>query len=176
MRRRWKFSVLAGALLTITGLIGATVPASAAVSGSSSAAAATAPAVAAAAPNCGKGVGPRKLLASYRTKRYGTSGYRTVTLYCGNSTYGYRHLEPHVGQYFGGWGNFDQSIRDTLLAPAKIVEQTNGNYVYSAPIYQCFYAGYYYIWTFFVVRTINTGTIVTAYGREGRRVNESCPV
>jgi hypothetical protein len=45
----------------------------------------------------------------------------------------------------------------------------------SAPIYQCFYAGYYIIWTFFVIPEISSGKIVTAYGRPGRTVNESCP-
>ena len=44
-----------------------------------------------------------------------------------------------------------------------------------APIYQCFYAGYYIIWKFFVIPEISTGKIVTAYGRPGRTVNESCP-
>jgi len=29
------------------------------------------------------------------------AGYRTVTLYCGNNAYGYRRLEPRIGQYFG---------------------------------------------------------------------------
>jgi hypothetical protein len=63
----------------------------------------------------------------------------------------------------------------TLKAPAKVVAQANGNYLESAPIYQCFFAGYYIIWTFFVVPQISSGTIVTAYGREGRTVNQSCP-
>jgi len=56
------------------------------------------------APNCGSGVRPRKVVATYRAKRYQRGGYRTDTLYCGNSNYGYRHLRPHIGQYFGGWG------------------------------------------------------------------------
>jgi hypothetical protein len=63
-------------------------------------------------PNCGKGVGVRKVVATYRAKRIGTGGYRTDTLYCGvggSRGYGYRHLEPHVGQYFGGWQNFSFS-------------------------------------------------------------------
>ena len=30
-------------------------------------------------------------------KRYEAGGYRTDTLYCGNSDYGYRHLEQHIG-------------------------------------------------------------------------------
>lgn len=44
----------------------------------------------------------------------------------------------------------------------------------SAPIYQCFYAGYI-IWKFFVIPEISSGQIVTAYGRPGRTVDESCP-
>jgi hypothetical protein len=63
----------------------------------------------------------------------------------------------------------------TLKAPASIVAQKNGNYMESAPIYQCFYAGYYIIWTFFVIPQIESGTIVTAYGREGKTVNGPCP-
>jgi hypothetical protein len=66
-------------------------------------------------------------------------------------------------------------MAQTLKAPAAIVPQANGNYMESAPIYQCFYAGYYIIWTFFVIPQISSGTIVTAYGRQGKRVNESCP-
>jgi hypothetical protein len=73
------------------------------------------------------------------------------------------------------------STRDPFRSPgssragAAIVPQANGNYMESAPIYQCFFAGYYIIWTFFVIPEISSGTGVTAYGREGKRVNESCP-
>jgi hypothetical protein len=128
-----------------------------------------------AAPNCGKGVRPRKVVATYKAKRYGTGGYRTDTLYCGNGAYGYRHLQPHIGQYFGGWATFSFSIAQVLKAPAKTVVQANGNYLKSAPIYQCFFAGYYVIWTFYVVPNIKSGSIVTAYGRRGKTVNRSCP-
>lgn len=128
-----------------------------------------------AAPNCGKGARPRKIVAKYKAKRHQARGYRTDILYCGNSKYGYRHLKPHVGQYFGGWGNFSFSIAQVLLAPATWVVQKNGNFLESAPIFQCFFQGYYIIWTFYVVPQIRSGTIVTAYGREGRRVNQPCP-
>jgi hypothetical protein len=61
-------------------------------------------------------------------------------------------------------------------APAAIVPQPNGNYLESAPIYQYFYsASYYKIWTFFVSSEISSGQIVTAYGRQGKTVCESCP-
>jgi len=177
-RLRTAFAAVSGALLLVFSLVAAS-PASAATNAVRTGSVAMAPGgttlVSAASPNCGKGVGPRKVVGTYKTKRVGTGGYRTVTLYCGNSSYGYRHLEPHVGQYFGGWGNFNFSIGVTLKAPGKVVTQDNGNYVYSAPVYQCFYEGYYIIWTFFVVRTIVSGSIVTAHGREGRRVNTSCP-
>jgi hypothetical protein len=131
-----------------------------------------------ATPNCGKGVGPRKVVARYKAKRVGTAGYRTVTLYCGDAGahgYGYRHLEPHVGQYFGGWGSFNFSIAQVLKVPAHVVTQSNGNYRESGPIYQCFYAGYHYIWTFYVVRTIVSGSIITAYGSRGKKINQPCP-
>ena len=129
-------------------------------------------------PNCGKGVGPRKVVATYKAKRYKASGYRTDTLYCGvggDHGYGYRHLEPHIGEYYGGWQNFTFSIAQTLKAPATVVVQKNGNYLESAPIYQCFYEGYYIIWTFFAFPEIESGSIVTAYGRKGKKVNEPCP-
>lgn len=132
----------------------------------------------AASPNCGKGVRVRKVVATYKAKRYKASGYRTDTLYCGVGGargYGYRHLEPHVGQYFGGWSNFSFSIAQTVKAPAQVVVQSNGNYRDYAPIYQCFYAGYYYIWKFYVVKGIASGSIVTAYGSRGKKVNTSCP-
>ncbi|MGH3202400.1 MAG: hypothetical protein ACRDOA_00225 [Streptosporangiaceae bacterium] len=135
---------------------------------------ASAPGVAA-VPGCGKGANVRKVVATYKARKYRAAGYRTDTLYCGNSSYGYRHLEPHIVQYFGGWPSFAFALAQTLKAPARVVVQDNGNYLESAPIYQCFFAGYYIIWTFFVVPQVSSGTIVTAYGREGRRVNESCP-
>ena len=128
-----------------------------------------------ASPNCGKGVCPRKVVATYKAKRVGKGGYRTDTLYCGNSAYGYRHLQKHIGEYFGGWGNFSFSIAQTLQAPAHVLVQSNGNYRESAPIYQCFYAGYYYIWTFYVVPVIKSGSIVTAYGSKGKKVDQPCP-
>ena len=128
------------------------------------------------APNCGKGARPRKVVAKYKAKRHEKGGYRKDTLYCGNSKYGFRHLEPHIAQYFGGWGNFNFSITQVLKKPATWVVQENGNFLESGPIYQCFFQGYYIIWTFFIVPQIQSGTIVTAYGREGRRVNQSCPV
>lgn len=129
-----------------------------------------------AVPGCGKGANVRKVVAMYKAKKYLVAGYRTDTLYCGTiRIYGYRHLEQHIAQYFGGWPSFTFAMTQTLKAPARVVVQDNGNYLESAPIYQCFYAGYYIIWTFFVVPEISSGTIVTAYGREGRRVNQSCP-
>jgi hypothetical protein len=93
-----------------------------------------------ATPNCGRGVGPRKIVGKYKAKRHDKGGYRTDTLYCGNSKYGYRHLKPHIAQYFGGWGNFSFSIGAVLKKPAHWVVQANGNFRESAPIYQCFYA------------------------------------
>jgi hypothetical protein len=135
----------------------------------------------AAAPNCGKGVTARKVIARYSAKQYDKGGYRTDVLFCGNSKYGYRHLSPHVGQYFGGWGAFSFSIAEVLKVPAVFRKQSNGNFLESAPIYQCFYdedGGYFYVWTFTVIATITGakyGTIVTAYGHRGRRVNELCP-
>jgi len=134
----------------------------------------SAPAIAA-VPGCGKGASVRKVVATYKARKHQAAGYRTDTLYCGNSSYGYRHLEPHIAQYFGGRPSFSFAMAQTLQAPARVVSQDNGNYLESAPIYQCFYAGYYIIWTFFVVPEISSGTIVTAYGREGRRVSQSCP-
>lgn len=135
---------------------------------------ASAPAIAA-VPGCGKGANVRKVVATYKARKYKADGYRTDTLCCGNSDYGYRHLEPHVGQYFGGWASFSFAIAQTLKAPATVVAQGNGNYRESAPIYQCFYAGYYVIWTFFVIPRISSGAIVTAYGSKGKTVQESCP-
>jgi hypothetical protein len=81
-----------------------------------------------AVPNCGTGVRVRKVVAQYRAKRVGTGGYRTDFLYCGDSDYGYRHLKPHAGQYFGGWENFNFSIRQVLRKPQNTIQQENGNY------------------------------------------------
>jgi hypothetical protein len=135
----------------------------------------SAPAIAA-VPGCGKGANVRKVVATYKAKKYEGSAYRTDTLYCGNDDYGYRHLEQHIGQYFGGWASFSFAMAQTLKAPATFVAQENDNYQERAPIYQCFYsAGYYIIWTFIVISRISSGAIVTAYGRPGRTVNEPCP-
>src|SRR5712691_9973855 len=128
-----------------------------------------------AVPNCGKGVRPRKIVGKYKAKRHNKGGYRTDLLYCGGAKYGYRHLQPHVPQYFGGWGNFNFSIGAVLKKPADWVVQPNGNFRESAPIFQCFFAGYYFIWTFYVVPNIQSGTIVTAYGHKGRKVDKPCP-
>jgi hypothetical protein len=131
--------------------------------------------VIAATPGCGKGANVRKVVATYKARKHNAGGYRTDTLYCGNIRYGYRHLEPHIGQYFGGWASFSFAMAQTLKAPATIGVQPNGNYKETAPIYQCFYAGYYVIWTFVVIPQISSGAIVTAYGSKGKTVDESCP-
>src|ERR1700722_19700882 len=165
---RTALAIGTSAMLVIACVLGTTASASAAVSTARAGFRAAAPGgvtsvAPAASPNCGKGVGPRKVVATYKAKRIGIGGYRTATLYCGNSAYGYRHLEPHVGQYFGGWESFSFAIAQILKAPVQVVTQSNGNYRESGPIYQCFYAGYYYIWTFYVVKGIKSASIVTAY-------------
>jgi hypothetical protein len=115
-------------------------------------------------------------------KRFNAKGYRTATLYCGKYTpphgYGYRHLKVHIGQYFGGWETFDFSIRKILLKLAKIVDQKDrGTYLHSGPIYECFPTeGFYVIWTFYVPTAKRSGSITTAYGREGSHVEGNCPV
>ena len=81
---------------------------------------ASAPGIAA-VPGCGQGANVRKVVATYKARKYKAAGYRTDTLYCGNSSYGYRHLEPHVAQYFGGWPSFTFAMVQTLKAPAAIV-------------------------------------------------------
>ena len=134
----------------------------------------SAPAIVA-VPGCGKGANVRKVVATYKARKKNAGGYRTDTLYCGNSDYGYRHLEPHIGQYFGGWASFSFAMVQTLKAPATFIAQENGNYKESAPIYQCFYAGYYIIWTFIVIPRSSSGDIVTAYGSKGKTVNQPCP-
>lgn len=96
-------------------------------------------------------------------------------LYCGGNKYGYRHLAKHIGQYFGGWGSFNFAISQVLKAPETFEPQDNGNYLETAPIYQCFFEGYYYIWKFTVIPKISDGTIVTAFGHRGRKVDQPCP-
>jgi hypothetical protein len=130
------------------------------------------------APHCGEGVSDYHVVATYTMERYplGSHQYRPSTLYCGNSKFGYRHLERHIGQYFGGWGAFDFSITQTLKAPEDIeYERRNDIYVHTGPIYQCF-PGYYVIWKFFVVtENDQSAKIITAYGSKIRTVNQNCP-
>jgi hypothetical protein len=121
---------------------------------------------------------PRLLTAGaqYKMKRYQSNEYRTSTLYCGNSKYGYRHLQPHIGQYFGGWGTFNFSISQVLLAPASITYRaSNDTYTHKGPIYQCFQNSHA-IWTFYVVTANDqSAKIITAYGSKGKTVNSPCP-
>jgi hypothetical protein len=58
----------------------------------------------AAIPGCGKGANVRKVVATYKARKYRVGGYRTDTLYCGNSRYGYRHLETTHRAVFRGLG------------------------------------------------------------------------
>jgi hypothetical protein len=182
-RSRKVMALWAGMLTAVACVLGAVAPSASAAPAAKAgfytvAAGGVASVSPAAIPNCGKGVGVRKVVATYKAKRIGSGGYRTDTLYCGvggDHGYGYRHLEPHVDEYFGGWQNFSFSIAQTLKAPASVTKQSNGNYLEKAPIYQCFYEGYYYIWTFSVVPVIKSGSIVTAYGSRGKRVNAPCP-
>ena len=127
-------------------------------------------------PNCGKGVRDRKVAATYRAKRFKRGGYRTDTMYCGNSKYGYRHLKIHIGQYFGGWGTFDFSIAQVLKKPQVQFEQKNGTLFTEAPIIQCFpLQNYYILWSFFVIPTVRDGSIITALGRNKGRTPGPCP-
>ena len=127
-------------------------------------------------PNCGKGVGPRKVAATYVAKRFHRGGYRTDTMYCGNSSYGYRHLAVHIGQYFGGWGAFDFSIAQVLKKPQVQFEQSNGTLFTEAPIIQCFFTqNFYIVWSFFVIPNAQNGSIITAFGRNKGKTNGPCP-
>lgn len=134
--------------------------------------------VSASTPGCGSGVSDYHVVATYNMRRYpiNSGNYRPSTLYCGNSKFGYRHLQPHIGQYFGGWGTFNFSITQVLYAPANITyRQANDTYTHSGAVYQCF-PDYYVIWTFYVVTANDkSAKIITAYGSKGRTVNTSCP-
>jgi hypothetical protein len=127
--------------------------------------------------SCGPGARVGKVVQYYRMKRV-EGGYRRSTLYCGNNSYGYRHIvaRGHISQYFGGWSNFSFSIAQTLKTPAAITyKQSNDTYTHRAPIDQCFYSeGLITKWTFYVVTTAYAATIVTAYGRRGATVQGYC--
>jgi hypothetical protein len=133
-------------------------------------------------PSCGRRVADRHIVQTYKMRRFKAKGYRTATLYCGKDTpphgYGYRHLKIHIGQYFGGWENFDFSINKILLKPAAIkYQQDRGTYLHTGPIFECFPTeGFHIIWTFYVATAKRSGSIITAYGREGSRVEGDCPL
>ena len=44
-------------------------------------------------PSCGSGVSDSHVVATYTMKRIPPGGYRDSVLYCGNSSYGFRHIE-----------------------------------------------------------------------------------
>ena len=130
--------------------------------------------VIAAVPGCGKGANVRRVVATYKARKYQAVGIARTRCTAGTAATAIVTWNRTSGST-SGLASFTFAMAQTLKAPASVVAQPNGNYMESAPIYQCFYAGYYVIWTFFVIPEISSGTIVTAYGREGKRVHESCP-
>jgi hypothetical protein len=129
-------------------------------------------------PHCGSGVSVWHVVATYKMERapVGSHKYRTSTLYCGNSSFGFRHLEPHIGQYFGGWGAFNFSITQTQHTPASITfRSSNDTYTRTGPIDQCF-PDHYIVWSFNVVTSGDQGArIITAFGEKVKTVNGPCP-
>ncbi len=176
---RWRATTLAATIsagLCVTSAAGA----STATSGAMRPITITTPSASAASggPNCGKGVRVRKVIATYTMKRdIPGNHYRPAHLYCGDRYYGYRHLEGHIGEYFGGWGNFNFSIGQTLRYPQhNYYQPSRHTYLHSTPIDQCFYSGQITHWTFYVITSPNsTADIITAYGRRGSTVSGYCP-
>ncbi len=132
-------------------------------------------------PHCGSGVSETHVVATYKMERapVGSHKYRTSTLYCGipgSKGFGFRHLEPHIGQYFGGWGAFNFSITQTQHTPASITfRESNDTYTRSGPIYQCF-PDHHIIWTFNVTTSGDKGArIITAFGSSPKTVKGPCP-
>ena len=110
-------------------------------------------------PSCESGVSEWHVVAKYKMERApeGSGKYRSSTLYCGTSGFGFRHLEPHIGQYFGGWPNFNFSITQTQRAPASITYRESND-------------------TYTRATSGDAGArIITAYGSKGKTVDSPCP-
>jgi RHS repeat-associated protein len=130
---------------------------------------------------CGSGAGPRKVLTTYQMKKaqsYG-GGYRTATLYCGQSGpggYGYRHIttptDTHVSQAKVTWNWFNKFMSLTLRTPDSITYQsTNETYKYSTYVQittTWTHLTVAYSATFIVIRSAKTASIITAYARTPR--------
>ncbi len=102
----------------------------------------------------------------------------TATLYCGNNSYGYRHIindhnQNHVADFdYAGanaWTLFSEAIAATLKTPQPLsptYQEGNDTYLYNGPWTNLNYGEDIQItYLFFVI--INTvGTIISAYARE----------
>jgi RHS repeat-associated protein len=126
---------------------------------------------------CGAGTSAGKVVDTYTMLKETRQSYRTATLYCGNTKYGFRHLETHVTQSGLLWPTFNYLIGLTLGAPQTIkYKSSNDTFTYSASETLVMTAGLVkWTATFVVVRAAYTAKIITAYAATVKWVTQTYP-
>lgn len=127
---------------------------------------------------CGPGTSAGKVVDTYTMLKETRQSYRTATLYCGNTNYGFRHLQKHVTESGLQWQTFNYLIGLTLGAPQTIKYKTsNDTFTYEAFQTLVMTAGLVkWTATFVVVRAAYTAKIITAYAATVKWITQTPPV
>ena len=132
-------------------------------------------------PSCGSGVSDSHVVATYTMKRI-QGGYRDSVLYCGKSSYGFRHIEAadngkRISNYPGGWPGFDYSIAATLKTWTSYkYSSSNDTYAHYKRIDECNGSTWVASWMFNVVTARVSAKIITAYRSSSvKQESGQCP-
>jgi hypothetical protein len=142
-------------------------------------------------PDCKAGVNDRKLVEYYELRIPNTKPpeYNLENLYCGNSSYGFRHIEAsdkgkRISNFPGGWPGFDYALN------ASAATWTNWSYDKTRKTYNytnknlCLSQGteWHQMLPFSIVVTgpkqttgVGPNTIITAYYSKGKKLPGGCP-
>jgi hypothetical protein len=108
------------------------------------------------------------VVAVYTMKQI-QGGYRHSVLYCGNSVYGFRHIEANdngkrISGYAGGWPGFNYSIAVTLKTWTSYKYRAkNDTYARYKRINLCNGGTWLKSWTFGVTTARQSAKIITAF-------------
>ena len=95
-------------------------------------------------------------------------GYRHSILYCGNASYGFRHIEANdngkrISGYPGGWPGFNYSITVTLKTwTSYSYREANDTYTHYKRINECNGGTWVSSWIFQVTTARISAKIITA--------------